>query len=170
MAMMTKLDYLILARKFVLEEEGYVIKFSDGQMIKLKHEAYISKHGLMDDLSKENKIIEMILNETIDDVLAELEEGSEEKVEIYEIMELIEHYFNHRVKIAEDLKQTFLGEFKSNRKDFAIRYNKTQDFGLVMKNLSENADMSKAVKERMLVELAHLEKAREFLDNLRLLK
>ena len=166
------LDDLIEERETVEDVEGWVIKFTDGQFMKLKTLWYIEKHGLMDDLSKENRIIEMILNDTIDDVLGELENGSEEKVEIEEIIELIDVYYNHRVQKVYALKEKFLVEFNESRKDFAIAHSKSPDFGVVMKNLyvdpkDYGTAIPKAIKDRMLIELSHLEKAREFLETLR---
>jgi len=166
------LDELIELRETLEGVEGWIIKFSDGQFIKLKTLWYVEKHGIMDDLSKENRIIEMILNDTIDDVLGELENGSEEKNEIEEIMELVDVYYNHRVEKAYVLKELYLTEFKESRKDFAIAHSKSPDFGIVMKNLNVDPKdygtaIPKAIKDRMLIELSHLEKAREFLETLR---
>jgi len=160
------LDGLIAKRETEEDLEGWVIKFKDGQFIKLKTEWYVAAHGLMNDLSQENKVIEMILEETIDDVLAELEEGCEEREYIEEIIQLVDVYYNHRVQTAYDLRDRYFNEFGQVRKDFAIACSRLPDFGIVMKNL-EGDGIADAVKERMKTELSHLEKAREFIDKLK---
>jgi len=157
------LDELIELRETEENIEGWVVKFEDGQFIKVKTSWYIEKHGLMDDLSQEHKIIAMILEDNIDDVLGELEDGSEEKVEINTIMGIVDKYFNHRVQRAYDLRDRYYNEFNGSRKDFAIACSKLEDFGLVMKNLKGDG-IEKSVKERILVELSHLQKAREFIE------
>jgi T4 RnlA family RNA ligase len=162
------LDELIELRETLENVEGWVIKFTDGQFIKLKTEWYIAAHGLMDDLSQEHKIIKMIMDETIDDVLGELENGSEEKTRIEEIAELIEGYYNHRVQKANDMRNEYFGKYNEDRKAFAIEYNKVQDFGVVMKTLNEEPTaIEKGIKERIIQENLHLEKARKLIDELK---
>lgn len=165
MKIMTKLDYLILARDYILSEEGYVIKFTDGQMVKLKHLAYIKAHGLMDDLSKENKIIEMIIDNEIDDVLGELKNGSEEKNHIEKIVALLDRYYNHRLTNALQLRSDYFQYFKENRKEFAIVNSRKKDFGIVMRNLV-GTKIPNLIKEKIKEENNKLEKAREFIDSL----
>jgi len=160
------LDELIELRETLENVEGWVVKFKDGQFIKIKTEWYVAAHGLMDDLSQEHKVIAMILEDTIDDVLGELENGSEEKVEIEEIMGLVDVYYNHRVDKAYALKELYLTTFNEVRKDFAIAHSKSPDFAVVMKNLTTDG-IAGAIRDRMLIELSHLEKAREFLETLR---
>jgi hypothetical protein len=48
--------------------EGYVIRFDDGQMIKMKADAYIHLHHALDAMRFEKDILHMILDEKIDDV------------------------------------------------------------------------------------------------------
>jgi len=159
----------IIERKASEENiEGYVVKFKDGQFIKVKTDWYIERHGLLDDLSKENTLIDLILNEEIDDVLAELEQGSEERVRIEGIIEKIEKYYNHRVQKAVELRNKFF-DF-NDRKSFAIEHSKTQDFGIVMKCLydypSSPEKMEKMIKERIIKETSKLEQARKLLGEI----
>ena len=107
----------------------------------------------------------MILDNTIDDVLGELEDGSEEKEYVENIIGLIEKYYNHRVEKAYNLRERYFNEFNEVRKDFAIACGKTEDFGTVMKNLKGDG-IGKAIAERIKVEVARLEKARDLIDSL----
>jgi RNA ligase len=161
------LDELIKMREVIEDIEGWVVKFRDGQMIKIKTEWYIAAHGLMEDISQEHKIIEMILNETIDDVLGELDEGSEEKLRIEEIIELIDGYFNHRVNEVIAMRDKYFTEFGEDRKAFAMKFSKEKDFGVVMKNLKDADGIENSVKERILQETLRLEKARNLIDTLK---
>ena len=162
------LDELMELRETLEDVEGWVIKFTDGQMVKLKTEWYVEKHGLMDDLDQENKIIEMILDETIDDITSELEVGSEEREWVEGIIKLIDDYFNERVENARELQRIFIVEYSRDRKSFAIDYSKVQDFGVVMKNIDgSESDYEKAIKERIKVETNKLEKARALIESLK---
>ena len=158
------LNELIEMRETLEDIEGWIIKFTDGQFIKLKTEWYITAHGLMEDLHRENKIIEMIMGETIDDLLGEL--GDEERDELNVIIENVDKYYNYRVQKALDMRKLYFEEFNENRKDFAINFSKVVDFGIVMRNLKGNG-IPEAIKDQITRENSSLEKARDFIERLR---
>jgi T4 RnlA family RNA ligase len=56
------------------DTEGVVIRFSDGQMMKVKTKWYCALHRLLtDEVDKENFIVRAVLDEKIDDVIAQLD-------------------------------------------------------------------------------------------------
>lgn len=50
--------------------EGYVIRFEDGHMVKVKSEWYVHLHRLLDSVKNEKDIIPLILNDKLDDAKA----------------------------------------------------------------------------------------------------
>lgn len=48
--------------------EGFVVRFDDGHMIKVKAEDYVRKHKAKDMIGREKNVIEIIANEQADDV------------------------------------------------------------------------------------------------------
>lgn len=50
--------------------EGYVIRFDDGHMLKIKGEWYVQLHRTKDIISSNRKLVELIVNENLDDAKA----------------------------------------------------------------------------------------------------
>jgi T4 RnlA family RNA ligase len=75
-----ELDYYIEQRKTLENKEGWILIFDNGMMVKIKTEWYCNLHGLLTDyLSKENQIMKMILDSTIDDALSKMDINDERK-------------------------------------------------------------------------------------------
>jgi RNA ligase len=49
--------------------EGIVIRFEDGHMVKVKSEWYVKLHRAKDDIASEKKLLRLILDDCLDDVL-----------------------------------------------------------------------------------------------------
>ena len=60
--------------------EGVVIRFDDGQMIKVKSEWYCQLHKMKDDLTHEKNVIRLILEEKVDDLLPFLLEDDKKRI------------------------------------------------------------------------------------------
>lgn len=101
------------------DAEGVVIRFVDGHMVKIKSDWYCKIHKVKDDVCSESKVLDLIVNEKVDDVLPILMEEDKTRVEAYRksslmhlghfTMGLIEYYFKIRDKLSD----------KDSRKDFA---------------------------------------------------
>ena len=67
------LDELVELKSVAQDKEGWIIQFTNGKMAKFKTDWYCERHKLFtDELNRENVVIKMILDETIDDVIAQL--------------------------------------------------------------------------------------------------
>jgi T4 RnlA family RNA ligase len=67
------LDNIIKLAKVLEDKEGWVVEFTNGLFIKIKTEWYLKLHMLLtEDVQRENKLIEYILDEKIDDVLSQI--------------------------------------------------------------------------------------------------
>lgn len=115
--------------------EGWVVTLEDGQMIKIKTKWYLALHGLATEGTRENLLVETILDDRIDDVIAMLPEG-EKKDFIIETTEKVQHKFNHLVTEYKFLRGQYFNKFQENRKEFALKYKEHALFGYVMKKLN----------------------------------
>lgn len=63
--------------KLRLEEgrEGNVIRFDDGHMLKVKNDWYVRIHKVKDDIRMPKNLLDIILNEQVDDVVALLDDA-----------------------------------------------------------------------------------------------
>lgn len=131
---MKLIDFLMLTRKYIMEEEGFVITFEDGQIAKIKHENYFIMHHLTtDNVTRENLLLELVINDKLDDALSVVQ--GEKKKYLEEMSEKIQHFFNHKVVEYKELRGLYYNKYNENRKEFAMKYNKHELFNAVMKTL-----------------------------------
>lgn len=69
--------------KNLTDSEGIVIRFADGHMVKVKSDWYCKIHKVKDDVCSEAKVLQLILDEKIDDVLPVLMDEDKARVEAY---------------------------------------------------------------------------------------
>jgi len=131
------------------------------QFRKIKTKWYYSLHRLLSPNELvENKIIEHIICETIDDILANIHDERRKKVE--EIIKKVNHYFNHSM---QEIIKLYKIKQNMNRKDFALKYGKHPFFGIVM--MAKNEDkLDKLLKNKILKDTKKLSKAKSFLKNI----
>lgn len=95
------------------DEEGYVIYFDSGYMVKVKAEDYVLKHRALDDLGSKKKVVALCCQGFTDDVLPILDEADK--------AELIA--FNHELQRVVDIlvlaAKAMIGTAVS-RKEFAL--------------------------------------------------
>lgn len=70
---MTKIEALLEKVKALRGEEGIIIRFADGHMLKIKADEYVQIHKTKDIVAVDRNIVELVLNETIDDTRAMLD-------------------------------------------------------------------------------------------------
>lgn len=67
----------------IVNEEGYVVRFADGHMVKIKSDWYVAIHKAKENLLYERYVIDMIINNTIDDVKPYLTNNDLKRVDQY---------------------------------------------------------------------------------------
>jgi T4 RnlA family RNA ligase len=160
------LDDLIAKCEVDKDYEGYVVTFESGKMIKLKLLDYIALHNLhTEDLHREDAIISLIIEEKIDDILAQLVEGDERRVMILELIDLVNH---HIMRECHEIKALY-EKFDGNRKDFALTYRKDVHFASVMRILNQNMEIVDIVKAKVLHDTFYLMNARKWIEEKKLL-
>ena len=63
------MEALLAETASIANQEGWIIRFDDGHMLKIKGDQYVLQHRAKDAILRENGVIEMILNDKIDDVV-----------------------------------------------------------------------------------------------------
>lgn len=64
--------------------EGWIIRFDDGQMLKVKGDWYVRIHKTKDALTLEKNVVDLIINEKIDDVKPFMMDEDRKRVEQFE--------------------------------------------------------------------------------------
>jgi RNA ligase len=155
------LDDLIEKCETEIGYEGFVVQFEDDQMIKLKLFDYIALHNLhTEELHREDYIIHLIINEQIDDVLAQLEEGDERRKMVFDIIDVVNHHLKRTAHEVSEL----LKHYNGSRKDFAITYRKHPYFHYAARVLNGN-DMATLIKDKVLDDTYRLGEARNWINN-----
>jgi T4 RnlA family RNA ligase len=152
------LEDLISLKNVIEGKEGWIIQFENGKMIKLKSQWYIDRHRLFtEDLNRENTLISLIVDETIDDVLAQLEEPTK-KAEIEKTIEIVNKEISRMAHLVDEL----MVNYKGDRKEFAIKFNKHPMFPIAMGIIS-GKDKVDLIKQRIKTDTKKLLQAREWM-------
>lgn len=129
------LDDLIEMASYTEDKEGWIIEFTNGVLMKIKTDFYFKLHGLYtEDLNRENIIIDYILKDEIDDVLSKITDDLDTIERINKITDKVKSSINKKSNEIDKLYNVFLSI--NDRKEFALLYNKEENFGYVMSMLS----------------------------------
>lgn len=104
--------------------EGFVVRFDDGHMLKLKCHWYLQIHKAKEAILQDRNIVELILDEALDDVKAHLPQEDRDRLSQFE------DDFNRAVliKSAEIMQLMYqLRDSGIDRKDFALGQAQTID-------------------------------------------
>lgn len=144
------LEKLIEMASYTEDKEGWIIEFENGLLMKIKTDFYFKRHGILtEDIYRENVIINYILTDEIDDVIAQIPEDEiEAHARIEKIISIVKRALSKKV---EEIKKSY--EFYltvGSRKDYAINYrNKEENFAWVMK-MANVDEMSLLSREEIL--------------------
>lgn len=109
--------------------EGWVVRFDDGHMVKIKADWYVRIHKVKDDLLFEKNVIDLIVNDKMDDCKAFMHDEARRQVENFEkvfwagLDAAVERYkflFMHLVTAGMyDKKAYAIGRMKDDQRDDA---------------------------------------------------
>jgi len=102
--------------------EGFVIRFADGHMVKVKCDEYCRYHRAKDDISREKNVISILINGQADDFKGLLMKEDKETLERFEHDFWIEFSEVAEFKILDILQEVKYRDI--SRKDFALGYTK----------------------------------------------
>jgi RNA ligase len=130
-------------------QEGWVIRWSDGHMVKLKGEAYVRIHKAKDALVQEKNLLDLILNEQLDDVKSLLPLDDLIRVENYE--RSFWHSILNTISNWKLIHTDIMSRFSKDRKKFALEYAPTMDNnlrGIIFRSWDDSQfDFQKAILE-----------------------
>ena len=153
-------DELMLCSETEKGREGWVI-LAEGDMYKLKTLEYWNLHNLItEELNREDNIIEMILNNTIDDAISQLnQDNDKERIDwIKEIECKVKQFISDKIIEVDELVKEYNGDMKS----FAIKNHKLPNFSLAVEFI-KGKEKYDVMKDLILKKTYRLESAREFL-------
>ena len=113
--------------------EGFVVRFSDGHMLKLKCHWYLQIHKAKEAILQDRNIVELILDDKLDDVKAHLPQEDRDRLSQFEsqfnlaVADVVFH-------LANDL--SWIREEDIDRKTFALEH--SQRYGQYMRALIFN--------------------------------
>lgn len=102
--------------------EGFVVRFSDGHMLKLKCDWYVQIHKAKEKILQDRNIVELILDGKLDDVMAHLPKEDRDRLIVFESQFNLA-YADVVYMLANDLD--WIREEKIDRKTFALEHAKT---------------------------------------------
>lgn len=104
--------------------EGFVIRFDDGHMLKLKCDWYVQIHKAKEKILQDRNIVELILDGKLDDVKAHLPQEDRDRLTVFEVQFNLA-YADVVFMLANDLD--WIREEKIDRKTFALEYAEKYD-------------------------------------------
>ena len=108
------MEHLIAETRAMEDAEGWIIRFDDGQMLKIKGDWYVRIHKTKDNLIWEKNLIELMINEKLDDTKPYMLDEDLRRVEAFEtdfwkgingIVNWYEEYFQTVLATGADRKQ-----------------------------------------------------------------
>jgi RNA ligase len=78
------MEHLISETRAMEDAEGWIIRFDDGQMLKIKGDWYVRIHKVLETLKLEKNVVELLINEKMDDVKPYMLEDDLKRMELFE--------------------------------------------------------------------------------------
>jgi len=126
--------------------EGFVVRFSDGHMLKLKCHWYLQIHKAKEAILQDRNIVELILDDKLDDVKAHLPQEDRDRLTAFEsdINKAVTAVFAHIMQILY-----YIDKAGIDRKSYAIKHAPNLNGyvrPIVFKNFDTPFDMSLKIK------------------------
>lgn len=158
------LDELVELSHSVEDKEGWIVEFTNGLFIKIKTVWYRNLHSIYtEDLYHENKLIKLIVDEKIDDIIGELKNDDILRNRVDEITHIVRNSINNKIKRILKLYNVY--EKTNSIKEFALLYKNDRDFSDTMKYIKDIYSLEYISKDWILKKTNKLEKARLFIES-----
>lgn len=159
------LDDLIELSKTEADKEGWIVQFDNDHFVKIKTDWYRNLHSIYtNDLYHEDKLIKLIIEEKIDDIIGELKEDDLLRKKVDDIISIIKKCISEKINRIQNL---YNAHKKLNSiKEFAVKYHSDEDFSDAMKYIRNNdISLEDLAKDWILKKTNRLEKARKFIKS-----
>ena len=104
----------------LIDQEGYVIHFNNGHMIKIKADEYVAKHKTKDSFDREKNVLEFVLNNKEDDLIPFLD--TDQKAKLVEYASLVRKSIDFNVDFINGFVAKAKGICNNDRKRFALEF------------------------------------------------
>lgn len=132
----TTLEQALDSLENMHNQEGYVVQFSDGDMVKIKCPWYSRLHRSVTYL-RERDIATLAINEELDDLKQHLKEVG---ISLEKVEEIERRLMRNILAMANEIDAVYLRDRHLTRKEFAIKNKSHPYFGLIMQQY-EGADL-----------------------------
>lgn len=159
------LESLLSKREYVEGIEGWIITLEDGQMLKIKTQWYLDRHGLLtSSMVRENDLVNLVLTETLDDAMAMIVDGDPRRVYAEAIQKSLAHFMEKSLKEVMGLMASFNG----SKKDFALKHRNHPWFGVAVKYVDspDEDKVFKLLKDRVIFQNRNLMDAKTFVKEI----
>jgi len=109
---------LVEETRVLQNQEGWIIRFDDGRMIKIKAEDYCIRHSAKDSIMMEKNTIGLMLTEKLDDIKPVLDNDTRSQLEKYETA--FWKGISDSEKIWSTVNNSCRGIYGTDRKAFAL--------------------------------------------------
>ena len=100
-------------------DEGVVIRFNSGQMVKVKADDYVLRHKSKDSISQEKNVLQTILDDSVDDLVPLLTPEDGERIQRFQ-----KAFWASVEDVSYEMAQKFLSgnTVYPDKKDFAVEF------------------------------------------------
>ena len=161
------LDDLIKESKTCEDKEGWVIIFADGQMVKVKTEWYFHIHGIRtENVFREDYIIKSYYEETLDDVVSQLDPVEDE--DAFKFIDMvtgaIDNYSAYIDKCVDESVDLLHNYYLNDWGDFASNCHKKPFFGFVKFRIQAGDEYKRRKIEWILQKAYKLNRAKSIVE------
>lgn len=145
------LDDLIEKSKSEVDKEGWIVQFDNDHMVKIKTDWYFQRHGLLtNDIYREHIIIGYILDDLIDDVIAQVPEDEKEAHErINKIISIVRKELKNKVDEINKSYKDFVNSGMT-KKEYAIKMRVGNPNFVFVMNMDKAEQLKKMSREEIL--------------------
>jgi RNA ligase len=100
-------------------DEGVVVRFSSGQMVKIKADQYVLRHKSKDSISQEKNVLECVLGDAVDDLVPLLAPEDAERIQRFQGA-----FWKGLDEVAYEMAELFVkgNKMYPEKKDFAVEF------------------------------------------------
>lgn len=114
----SNMQWLVEHTRGLVDQEGYVVRWADGHMVKIKADQYVLLHRTKDQIRLEKNVVDILVNEGADDLKPLLDGRDREQFDQFE-----SQFWKGLDQTCKDLEVLYRqGSHHQTRRDFAVEF------------------------------------------------
>ena len=103
------------------DDEGVIIRFDNGHMVKIKADDYVLRHKCKESLCQEKNVLSIIIDDSVDDIIPLLEKSESDRERLFKFQE---DFWKEISKFEEEITSMYVegNDQFPDQKDFAVEY------------------------------------------------